>query len=146
MLCSKPIIRSFFSMPAHQKRQNVYEPKMPSHASCYLSRALLLASSLSSPELNLPMTSVKVQGPLSPSLHSFNGWSFPSASLASLAHSFANVSHGSGSDWSNSAVCNSVGTCPRRMVSLTKIYLFFPCYLWSLFIIALLFISYLGQG
>lgn len=95
-------------------------------------------------KIKLPHDFCEGPGSLSPSLHSFNTQFLPSASLASLAQSFANVSHRSGSDWSNSAVCDSVGTCPRRMVSLTKT--FFPCYLWSVFTRALLFISYIGQG
>lgn len=87
--------------------------------------------------INLPMASVKVQGNQSPIFGSSNSLSLPSASLVSLAHSFANVSHCSGSDWSNSAVCHSVGMSPR-MVSLTKI--LFPFYLWSLFTTAFFFI------
>lgn len=83
---------------------------------------MLLASSLSSPKLNIPMTYVKVQGHFSASLHSFNSWSLPSASLASLACSFANVSHYSGSDWSNSAVCDSGRDMPQKNGVINKIF------------------------
>lgn len=116
--------------------------KIPSHTTCYLSRALLLASSFSFPKLNLPMTTVKVQDHLHPSTHSSNPWSLPSALPAPHVHSFSAVSDPCGWDWSDSAVGDSLGMCPRRIVSFTMV-----CSLLSLvfFHYSLLFVSYLGQ-
>lgn len=108
-----------------------------SHHTQPVTRAEIAPCLLSSPELNLLLTSGKGQGHFRPSLGSFSSWSLPSASLACLAHLFANVSRHSGSDWRNSAVCSSVGSCPRSLVSFIEI--FFPCYLWCSFTTALLF-------
>lgn len=150
MVCCKSTVNSVFSRRAWKRRdkrvisQNAAE-KIPSHASCYLSRALLLASSFFSPKLNLSMTTVKVQGHLCPSTHSFNPWSLPSALPASRGHSFAAMSNPSGSDWSHSAVCDPVGTCPRRMVPFTMI--LFPATfgLFSLQLCYLFHISVKGE-
>lgn len=95
--------------------------RIPSHTTCYLSRALLLASSFSFPKLNLPMTTVMVQGHLHPSTHSSNPWSLPSALPASQVHSFSAVSDPCGWDWSDSAVGDSLGMCPIRIVSFTMV-------------------------